>query len=444
MNPRSALVLAGHGSHISPHTAGQVWEYVDQLRARNVAHEVTACFWKEQPSFAEVLDTLTAEQVYVVPVFTAQGFYTQRVIPVEMGLSGAVTHRGGMTVHYARTLGEHEHMPNVLLKRVQATLATHQLDPLATTVAIIGHGTRRSDQSQRATHDQVQWLQQTGCVAEVLGAFLDAEPSIPSIYERATHPTIIVVPFFLAMGSHVTLDVPAELGLSVGESYTEQADKRVHYTPPVGSDPNMVDFILELAIEAGFVPATDLPTSAWQGFPQAGWESFGAWWQAHAPVRFGELELTAQVLGKGHANAPASPSISMAELRQQMRENPFRPLSSAISLPDRGYHDFSSLAHGCALVETIYPGAIALWARQQQGELSIFSLGAVIGRQVGNFRHIEAEQASAPHLQAICAACTRQPLWRGEGVAVVAHAIPCPDPCNFWLTSAIGAEESDR
>ncbi|MFZ4825800.1 MAG: CbiX/SirB N-terminal domain-containing protein [Phototrophicaceae bacterium] len=442
MTQPSALVLAGHGSHISPHTAGQVWQYVDQLRARNVAHEVTACFWKEQPSFAEVLGTLTAEQVYVVPVFTAQGFYTQQVIPVEMGLSGAVTHRHGKTIHYTRTLGEHEGMPNVLLKRVQTILATHQLDPLATTVAVIGHGTRRSDPSQRATHAQVEWLQQTGCVAEVLGAFLDAEPSIPSIYERATHPTIIVVPFFLAMGSHVTLDVPSELGLKVGESFTERQGKRVHYTPPVGSDPHMVDFILDLATEAGFVPATDLPTSAWQGFPQAGWQAFGEWWQAHAPVRFGELDLTLQQLGKGQANASALPPISMAELRQQVRENPFRPLSSAINLTDNGYHNFLSLAHGCALIETIYPGAIALWAQQQQGELAISSLNAVIERQVGNFRHIQAEQATASHLQAICSACTRQPLWQGQAVSM--HAIPCPEPCNFWLTSAIGAQESDR
>ena len=46
-----ALVLAGHGSHISPHTAGIVWRYVDLLRLWGVADEITACFWKEPPAF---------------------------------------------------------------------------------------------------------------------------------------------------------------------------------------------------------------------------------------------------------------------------------------------------------------------------------------------------------------------------------------------------------
>ncbi|RMG79916.1 MAG: cobalamin biosynthesis protein CbiX, partial [Chloroflexi bacterium] len=55
-----ALILAGHGSHIRHQTAGIVWQYVDQLRRLGVAHEVTACFWKEQPAYYEVLDTVTA------------------------------------------------------------------------------------------------------------------------------------------------------------------------------------------------------------------------------------------------------------------------------------------------------------------------------------------------------------------------------------------------
>ena len=84
----TALVLAGHGSHISPETAGIVWEQVDKLRALNVADEVTAAFWKETPSFHQVIDTLTADDMTIVPLFTAQGYFTQTVIPAEMGLTG--------------------------------------------------------------------------------------------------------------------------------------------------------------------------------------------------------------------------------------------------------------------------------------------------------------------------------------------------------------------
>ena len=95
-----ALVLAGHGSHISPDTAGVVWSYVDQLRGWGVADEITACFWKEAPSFNQVLDTLVSEHVTVVPVFAAAGYFSQKVIPAEMGLEGPLTRRDGRTIHY--------------------------------------------------------------------------------------------------------------------------------------------------------------------------------------------------------------------------------------------------------------------------------------------------------------------------------------------------------
>ncbi|HVU10623.1 MAG TPA: CbiX/SirB N-terminal domain-containing protein, partial [Phototrophicaceae bacterium] len=70
--PRTALILAGHGSHISPNTAGVVWEQVDRLRTLNVADEVTAAFWKETPSFHQAINTLDADDITIVPLFTAQ------------------------------------------------------------------------------------------------------------------------------------------------------------------------------------------------------------------------------------------------------------------------------------------------------------------------------------------------------------------------------------
>ncbi|MFN7827458.1 MAG: CbiX/SirB N-terminal domain-containing protein, partial [Acidobacteriota bacterium] len=97
----SALILAGHGSHISPNTAGLVWRHVDYLRSQGVADEVTAAFWKEKPSFARVLETVTAPAVTIVPLFTSRGFFTQLVIPAEMGLTGELTHRDGREIRYA-------------------------------------------------------------------------------------------------------------------------------------------------------------------------------------------------------------------------------------------------------------------------------------------------------------------------------------------------------
>src|SRR3954467_9379014 len=147
---RTALVLAGHGSHISPETAGVVWQQVDKLRALNAADEVTAAFWKETPSFHQVIDTLAADDVTVVPLFTAQGYFTQTVIPAEMGLSGSLTERDGRTIRYTPTLSEHPYLARVVRERVATAIAQNGTDPSEIAVAIIGHGTRRSAESRRA------------------------------------------------------------------------------------------------------------------------------------------------------------------------------------------------------------------------------------------------------------------------------------------------------
>ena len=110
----NALLLAGHGSHISPHTAGLVWSYVDRLRALGIADEVGASFWKEAPAFSQVLDSFCSDTVIVVPALAADGYFARTVIPAEMGLSGPLTCRGTQCIHYTQPLGLHPRLGDVL------------------------------------------------------------------------------------------------------------------------------------------------------------------------------------------------------------------------------------------------------------------------------------------------------------------------------------------
>src|SRR5262245_29223230 len=123
----TALVLAGHGSHISPNTAGIVWALVDELRTLGVADEITAAFWKEIPSFHQVLNTLTADDVTIVPLFTARGYFTQTVMPAEMNLDGAVTVRDERTTRYTRPLGDHVNLSQIVRNRVEQVLEQHRI-----------------------------------------------------------------------------------------------------------------------------------------------------------------------------------------------------------------------------------------------------------------------------------------------------------------------------
>jgi sirohydrochlorin ferrochelatase len=49
-------------------------------------------FWKEEPSLRDVLflfDPESIREVYVVPNFISEGYFTQTVVPRELELNGA-------------------------------------------------------------------------------------------------------------------------------------------------------------------------------------------------------------------------------------------------------------------------------------------------------------------------------------------------------------------
>src|SRR5579859_1734182 len=204
----TALILAGHGSHISPKTAGLVWRHVDSLRAMGVADEITATFWKELPSFHRVINSISATDITIIPLFTAQGYFTRTVIPSEMGLSGPLTILKGRTIRYARTLSEHPYLSQVVDRRVQHAVRDRSFAPEQTAIAIIGHSTQRMPESREATEAQVARLRKSGISAEVVAVYLDDDPRIPDVYRLTSAPNLIAVPYFLALGSHTTLDVP--------------------------------------------------------------------------------------------------------------------------------------------------------------------------------------------------------------------------------------------
>lgn len=214
----TALILLGHGSHISPHTAGLVWQQVDILRSQGIADEVTAAFWKEMPSFRQVLSTVSATEITLIPLFTARGYFTQTVIPIEMALTGETTILGKKHIRYAPPLANSIHLPRILQTSVIKALRHYKLAADQTTLALIGHGTKRHAESRDATESQANILRQQHLVSQVITAYLDDEPAISTIYERSIYPHIIVIPYFLAMGSHATIDVPEALGLAKRQS----------------------------------------------------------------------------------------------------------------------------------------------------------------------------------------------------------------------------------
>ncbi len=433
----TALILAGHGSHISPQTAGLVWRHVDRLRALGVADEVTAAFWKEQPSYANVLYSISAHDITVIPVFTAKGFFTQSVIPAEMGLTGAITECDGRRIRYTPSLHEHPYLAQVVRARVDAALRDYDLLPEQTAVAIIGHSTRRNPDSRKATEAHAERIRAAGVAAEVHAIYLDDEPEIAEIYTLSRAPNLIAVPYFLAAGSHTTIDVPRELGLEPGMNQGTVQGRQVIYTAPVGVDDDLLNVILALAREAGaplFEPKPSV--DAWQGFPSVGREALTEAVRSTGTLRFGGLRLSlddVRAWGDDEAHEIIeTPTV----LRQRVRENPFRSLATSDDLP-RGWRvPITDPAQIHAVIETVYPGVVGLFASEPMGQFRAHPLAETARRQLGMYRSLETlpRAAQSKLVERVCGRCILEPLWFDQPEI---YELPCPEPCNHWLSAAL-------
>src|SRR5918911_4048687 len=136
-----ALVIVGHGSHLNEDSSLPVYEHAGRIRETGEFDEVVECFWKEEPSMRHVLDMVESNEVYVVPAFISEGYFTQQVIPRELGLAGPITRKGGKTVRYAGPLGTFEGMADVILERAEDLLRDKRVPPGCRALVLLGHGT---------------------------------------------------------------------------------------------------------------------------------------------------------------------------------------------------------------------------------------------------------------------------------------------------------------
>lgn len=434
---RSALILAGHGSHVSANTAGIVWSAVDRLRHWGVADEITACFWKEAPPFSQVLDTVEADDIVIVPVFTARGYFTSEVIPTELDLTSNTTVRDGKRIHLTRPLGEHPHLGSVVERQLQAIIDQYDLAPEQTAAAIIGHGTSRNRQSRDTARHQAERIRDLHWLGEAVDVYLDDEPDIPSLYERTSAPYIIALPYFVADGSHVRHDIPRALGIADLNSVNRVRDRSIYYGEPVGSDDSICQFILDLARETGLpFQRRDNPAN-WRHFPRAGRRALLQALESERILQFGQVMVNKERAWHRDNEADGSALSSPAELRAFVRERPFRPLATSAELPAGWRVDLDDAQNAQAVIETIYPGLIADWAANRRGALKCESLQDIGRRQIGMFKDIHRlpQKVIKMTLDKICGNCVREPTWRSPSGNDRA-TLPCRSACNLWLSTA--------
>ncbi|HEX8259406.1 MAG TPA: CbiX/SirB N-terminal domain-containing protein [Rubrobacteraceae bacterium] len=245
-----ALVIVGHGSHLNEDSSLPVYEHAARIRERfgDEYDEVVECFWKEEPAMRHVFDIVEAEDVSVVPAFISEGYFTQQVIPRELGLEGPVTHKGGKTIRYAGPLGTFEGMVDVILERAADLLGGKELPPGRRALVLLGHGTDLNKSSGGVIYLNARRIRERGLYDLVEVGFLDQDPQIDEVVENVEAENVVLIPVFIAEGWHTRETIPEDLGLT-GE-VTRRGEKTIYYGAPVGTHPSMAPLIAARAREA--------------------------------------------------------------------------------------------------------------------------------------------------------------------------------------------------
>jgi sirohydrochlorin cobaltochelatase len=133
-----AVLVAAHGTERDENSKQAPERHVTSLRERKLFAEVQAAYLDEEPRIRNVQTLLSGNAVVVVPFFAGEGPHVKKDIPVLLGAPERMveerlaqgqwpwrnpTEIGGKLVWYARPVGSHSQMAEIILDRAREAAA---------------------------------------------------------------------------------------------------------------------------------------------------------------------------------------------------------------------------------------------------------------------------------------------------------------------------------
>ena len=469
-----ALLLVGHGSHLNADSSAPVYRHAAALRGTGAFDEVRECFWKEEPSLREALDLVSAEEVWVVPLFISEGYFTEEVIPRELGLSGpapSLTLREGRVVRYCSPIGTHPWMTRMILRRAEEAAGLGAERARGAGLVVVGHGTERNATSAAAIHRVTEEARGAGVFGEVRAGFLDQDPAVGEVLAAMTAREVVLVPFFIAEGWHTQETIPDDLGLRrPSESRVTELDgRRVYYASPVGTFPEVAEIVLARTREAeATLPGPAAGGAAGSHAPRAQGAdaAFRRWVEEGGAAGRRFLQVHVLALGAGRYRLRHVEDAAAAADNLEPHADPYdartiaqtdaagahRPLKTAPDLR-RGWSFESLDAVGLdTALGYLYPACVAHWHAAREGSLRATPWRETAERQSGIYASVALlpDDAVRAAVGACCAddLCLRRvawPLHPGErGPRGGDGPVPCPEACSLFVSLARTALALER
>ena len=412
-------------------------------------------FWKEEANFRQALRQTRCAQVYVVPNFISSGYFTEQVIPRELGLTGGVATIGGQQVGYCEPVGLHPAMTEALLRKAREVVVASGkaiADPARTACLFIcGHGTSLNDNSTKIIHERAAEIRARGLFADCQGVLMEQTPFVKDWRTLTDCPDVIVVPFFISDGLHSYEDIPVLLGLThnVHEAgFTNpqvEAGRRLWYASAIGTAAFLADVIVaqveQFRAAHGKAMGESLPTLAERSaLPLPA--TISIWTIGQVLVASGRELRHREDAGRSDLRE----LTSLADIRELVRldeAGQFRPLRAAPNL-GRGWRyraaDEEALREA---LDYLYPAEMANAALWREKRLGVTPWRETAERQTGRFRVVrELDDAGVGELVAqVCErGCLKRRLWTPAAQEVMAMEgeVPllCPEACNYFVGKA--------
>jgi sirohydrochlorin cobaltochelatase len=458
----AAVLLLGHGSTLNADSSAPTYQHGEEIRRRGIFAEVQVGFWKEEPNFRQALRQTECAIVYVVPNFISSGYFTEQVIPRELGFPGSISIVEGKHVHYCQPVGlSGESMTEVLLKRAREVVvqSNESCDPAKTCLFICGHGTSLNDNSTKIIYEQAEAIRAKGIYADCQPVLMEQRPFVKDWRTLTDCPDVVVVPFFISDGLHSFEDIPVLLGMTHNvreKGFTNphrESGRRLWYSTAIGTGPEIADVIIDLVEQSERSLTEEVSTAPKIESAPALRDFVGAACST-GPWKIGQVFIERDHPGFAlrHdedcsiAAGELRPLKSLAELREMIlrdEKGEFRPLRAAPNL-QRGW--IMMARDGCELMtflDYLYPAAMANWSLQEQTVLPITPWRETAERQTGRFRVVrEINDAGVQELAAeVCdRGCLKRRLWSpcAQTVEPKPNEIPllCPEACNYFVSKA--------
>ncbi len=251
-----SLILGAHGSEAASDSNAPVVDLASRIESRDLFAKVTPAFLLGQPNMTNVLTEVTTEKVVVVPLMTSAGYYLNSVIPKKLAENEAAEKCQWLISPVA---GMHASIAGLMIDRIRLRMKENEIVESDTTIALIGHGTRRNKNSAKSTFALFEKIKRAFPDARNRVAFLDQDPEAPLVGASIIEGHTIVMPFLISRGPHTTVDIPEAFGLHSGPEVqfpvvqtapSRSGQRTAIVEQPLAYYPEMADICIELATEA--------------------------------------------------------------------------------------------------------------------------------------------------------------------------------------------------